>query len=95
MKCWTACLLLAWPLFALADQDGQANDLAAQVSDLDATRSPAELIEAPLAISIVSREEILRARPAADLAEALDLVPGVFAQTSGNYAQDTRVAIRG
>ena len=98
MKCWTACLLLAWPLSAVADSadtDGQAGDLAAQIADLDATRSPAELIETPLAISVVSREEILRARPAADLAEALDLVPGVFAQTSGNYAQDTRVAIRG
>jgi iron complex outermembrane receptor protein len=95
VKWWIACLLLAWPLAAVADPDGRANDLAAQVGDLEAPRSPAELIEAPLAISVVSREEILRARPAADLAEALDLVPGVFAQTSGNYAQDTRVAIRG
>ena len=94
-----ACLLLVWPLAAVADpaerKPSQADTLTAQILDLEATRSPAQLIEAPLSISVVSREEIVPARPTADLAEALELVPGVFAQTSGNYAQDTRVSIRG
>jgi iron complex outermembrane recepter protein len=44
---------------------------------------------------VVSRDEITRGKPAADLAEALDLVPGVFAQSGRNFAQDSRVSIRG
>ena len=99
LKGWIACLLLSWPLAAAGDPEGrepsEAGVPAFELGELEATRSPAQLIETPLAISIVSREEIRTARPGADLAEALDLVPGVFAQTSGNYAQDTRVAIRG
>ena len=55
------------------------------VTDTGAARSPQELLETPLAVSVVTREELL-ARPGADLAEALDLVPGVFAQSSRNYA---------
>ncbi len=99
LKWWIACLLLAWPLVAAGDPEererSRASDPAFELGELEATRSPARLIETPLAISVVSREEILTARPGADLADALELVPGVFAQTSGNYAQDTRVAIRG
>jgi iron complex outermembrane receptor protein len=34
-------------------------------------------------------------RPGLGLDEALDLVPGVFAQSGRNFAQDTRVSIRG
>ncbi len=70
----------------------------AQGSDLRGTdpgRDPERLREEPLPISVVEREEILLGRPAVDIAEALDLVPGVFAQSSRNSAQDTRVAIRG
>lgn len=61
----------------------------------ESLRSPDRLLRTPLAVSVVEREEILRARPAIDLADALDLVPGVLAQSSENFAQDTRVAIRG
>jgi iron complex outermembrane receptor protein len=64
------------------------------LTDTGAARSPQELLETPLSVSVVTREE-LRARPASDLAEALDLVPGVFAQSSRNYAQDNRISIRG
>jgi len=94
LKWWIAGLLLSLPWVAVGDPD-ERKPLAFELEPIEATRSPADLIETPLAISVVSREEITSARPAADLAEALQLVPGVFAQTSGNYAQDTRVAIRG
>ena len=62
---------------------------------VESLRGPAEMIRAPHAVSVVSRDEIRRARPALDLAEALELVPGVYAQSSRNFAQDTRVSIRG
>ena len=83
-----ALTLLAAP--ARADDPGPLLGL----TDTEVSRSPRELLETPLSVSVVSREE-LRARPATDLAEALELVPGVFAQSSRNYAQDNRIAIRG
>lgn len=57
--------------------------------------APSRLAETPVSISVLSDDEITGARPADDLADALDLVPGVFAQSSRNAAQDTRVSIRG
>ena len=60
-----------------------------------AERRPSVLLETPASISVVSAEEILTARPALGLDEALDVVPGVFAQSARNFSQDTRVSIRG
>jgi iron complex outermembrane receptor protein len=53
------------------------------------------VIETPLAVSVVVDQEIRRARPAVTIDEALDLVPGAFAQGGRNFAQDSRVSIRG
>lgn len=61
----------------------------------DSARSPARLLETPLAISVLSAEEVRGDRPAVDLAESLSLVPGILAQSSRNFAQDTRISIRG
>ncbi len=84
-----ACLLL--PIGAPAE-----DDLArAALETTESTRSPARLIEAPLSISVVSREEFFPLRAGLGIDEALDLVPGVVAQSAQNFAQDTRVAIRG
>ena len=88
-----ALLLLLTALPARADADD--SEIIRQMRELESLRKPARLIEEPSSVSVVSGEEITRARPAADLQEALDLVPGVFAQSSRNYAQDTRVSIRG
>ncbi len=71
------------------DPDGIA------VYETEAVRAPSRLIETPQAISVVSRQEIEMGRPAITLDEALDLVPGVFAQGGRNFAQDSRVSIRG
>lgn len=58
-------------------------------------RSVEQVLRAPLAISVVSRDELTRGKPDAELVDALDLVPGVFVQSAGNFAQDSRVSIRG
>ena len=81
-------LLLGLPGPALAQVT--AEDLR----EAESLRNPERVREAPLAISVIDREE-LRARPGLDLEEALDLVPGVFPQSSRNFAQDTRISIRG
>jgi iron complex outermembrane receptor protein len=65
------------------------------LTDTEIGRSPRDLLEAPLAISTVSSDEFRRGRPGVGLDEALDLVPGVFTESARNFAQDSRVAIRG
>ena len=58
-----------------------------------ATRAPIRTLDAPLAVTVLNREE-LRARRGYGLDEVLNLVPGVLAQSrSGN--QDVRIVIRG
>jgi len=76
----------------LAD-GAEASDFA--LYETESTRSPSRVIETPAAISVVVDQEIQRARPAVTLDEALDLVPGAFAQGGRNFAQDSRVSIRG
>ena len=84
-----SCLLL--PIGAPAE-----DDLArAALETTESTRSPTRLIEAPLSISVVSRKEFFPLRAGLGIDEALELVPGVLAQSARNFAQDTRVAIRG
>ena len=62
---------------------------------IESLRNPLEPLRAPHAISVLSSDEFSGARPGLDLEEGLYLVPGVFAQSSRNFAQDTRVSIRG
>jgi iron complex outermembrane receptor protein len=85
-------LLCARPGTALAD-GADASDFA--LYETESTRSPTRVIETPAAISVVVDQEIQRGRPAVALDEALDLVPGAFAQGGRNFAQDSRVSIRG
>ena len=84
-----ACALLALALTA-ADSPTEMRDL-----EVESPRSPTRLLETPLAISVVSSEEIQAARPATSIDSAFDLVPGTFSQGGTNFAQDARVAIRG
>ncbi len=60
-----------------------------------ATRLPESLADVPAALSVVDQADIQDARATATLDEALNRVPGVFVQNSDNYAQDTRIQIRG
>ncbi len=86
-----AALFLAPAPFSTAEED--PSDFA--LYETESTRRPSVLLETPASISVISAEEIHAARPALGLDEALDLVPGVFAESSRNFAQDTRVSIRG
>lgn len=88
-------VLAGAPPATAAAQDEDAAGPPLGLTDTRAARSPRALLETPLSVSVVSRDELHAARPAAGLEEALELVPGSFAQSSRNYAQDTRVSIRG
>jgi iron complex outermembrane receptor protein len=63
--------------------------------EVESARAPSRLLETPLAISVISSEEIQRAQPATSIESAFDLVPGTFSQGGTNFAQDARVSIRG
>jgi iron complex outermembrane receptor protein len=60
-----------------------------------ARRLPEPRSRAPASLSVLGPEEIHRHRSTVDLDEPLRRVPGVVAQSSGNFAQDLRIQIRG
>ncbi len=87
----TAVLLL--PCRELRADEDDPSGIA--LYETESTRRPSALLQTPASISVVSAEEIRRGQPATSLDEALLLVPGVFAQSGRNFAQDSRVSIRG
>lgn len=73
---------------------------AGAVFDLDpltveSTRLEQDWLEVPYSVSLVDAERIQRAEPQLTLDESLTGVPGVFIMNPHNFAQDTRIAIRG
>lgn len=60
-----------------------------------ATRLPEALGDVPASISVVEGADIRGAGPTVSIEEPLRRVPGVFAQDSGNFADDVRIQIRG
>jgi len=90
-------LLLAGLLTAAtaAAQEPEPPRLSADPIVVTASRAPQPILAAPAAISVVDQEAIQDARATVSLTEPLNRVPGVFAQDSGNFAQDVRIQIRG
>lgn len=60
-----------------------------------ATRAEHSFSTVPYSMGLIGEKEIQRANRQLTLAESLDGVPGVFIQNPWNFAQDTRIAIRG
>lgn len=60
-----------------------------------AGRSARPLAEVPAALSAVDRRELEDGRATISLDESLTRVPGLLVQSSGNFAQDLRLQIRG
>ena len=59
------------------------------------TRTNPPLNKIPLAVQLVEKQEISRARPTLGLDEALFSVPGVFIANRYNFSLDQRLSIRG
>jgi len=77
-----------------------ATEEAVRVADMEpvvvtATRLRTSLEDIPAAVSVVDREAIQLATQQLSLDESLRSVPGVFVLNPYNFAQDTRIAIRG
>ncbi len=73
---------------------------AVQATELDrvvvtATRQPDDALEVPAAVDVVDGGELRRARPALNLSEPLQRIPGVVARDRRNEAQGLQVSIRG
>ena len=60
-----------------------------------APRVPISLYKFPAAISVIGKDDIQLGQPTLSLGESLIRVPGVFIQDRFNFAQDTRISIRG
>ncbi|MBX3724627.1 MAG: TonB-dependent receptor [Xanthomonadales bacterium] len=60
-----------------------------------ATRQAEDPLTVPAAVDLLTDEDIGRARPRANLSEALQQLPGVVARDRQNQAQDQQISIRG
>lgn len=60
-----------------------------------APRLEIPLADLPAAVDVIDRDDAAQARQGLQLDEALNRIPGVFAQNRYNFAQDVRLSIRG
>lgn len=81
------------PLFGTANSLPEAFDLEPMV--VETTRFGVGGFESPTGISELDGADVHRGGLQVTLAESLGLTPGVFVLNPDNYAQDTRIAIRG
>lgn len=90
-------LLRALPLLVLylpAMGHAYADELPDTII-ITADRSPTARSQTAAALSVVDDAALRDARMTVGLDEALGRVPGLLVQSSGNFAQDTRLQIRG
>ena len=83
------------PARAFAQQTDTTHALPVDTLDVTVTRTLTPLARVPAALSVVTREQIQAARPGIGLDEALAQVPGVVVSNRYNFAQGTRISIRG
>ncbi len=91
-----ACLLLIWilGLSAIAQEDS-IPVITLDAVELKLFRSAVSQEKTPFAISQFSFSNIDPPRPEGSLDAFLAATPGLFIQNSSNYAQDSRISIRG
>ena len=78
-----------------ADAEGLDGVVALEPYVVQATRLESTAFEVPAAFSVIDQGSIQRASAQLSINEALQTVPGVFVLNPYNYAQDSRIAIRG
>ncbi|MFO8028081.1 MAG: TonB-dependent receptor, partial [Opitutales bacterium] len=79
----------------LGDEAASEEALTLDPYTVKATRLESSVLDIPAAVSVVDREMIQKASAQLSINEALRTVPGVFVLNPYNYAQDSRIAIRG
>ncbi len=92
---WAVAVAAAlWPATALA-QVPDAPDTVPLLPPITVTRVPEPLARAPLAVTVLTADELLLADPGLSLATALAAVPGASAQSRYSAARDESLALRG
>jgi iron complex outermembrane receptor protein len=98
IRCLLSCLIsvaLLSPLGAAEESVPEPEAQQLPTHTVQATRVDRPLASVPAAVSRLDAEAIQRGNWQVSLDEALETVPGVFVLNPYNYAQDTRIAIRG
>src|SRR2546426_1548652 len=98
MRAWRRLGLAAslWlPLALSAQRPDSTPPVPLLPITVSVTRAPLPLTKIPLAVQLVERAQISRARPTWGLDEALAAVPGVYAANRYNFSLDQRLSIRG
>lgn len=94
-----ALLPLALPALALVAPAAAAEDDVPVLDPVEITvtapRLATPLADLPAAVSRVDKRQATEGRQGLQLDEALNRVPGLFAQNRYNFAQDARISIRG
>jgi iron complex outermembrane receptor protein len=62
---------------------------------VNVTRSPGDLSTAPLAVTVLNRERLGRARQDMTMEDVLSGIPGVYLSNRYNFSLDQRLSIRG
>ncbi len=92
---WLGTLALVRVAAAQLPAAEEPAPLALETVVVTASRLPQPLAEVPASLSVVERDAIQTGRQTVGLEESLTRVPGVLVQSSGNFAQDARIQIRG
>ena len=84
-----------WLPLVLSAQRPDSTPVTLLPITVSVTRASLPLTKIPLAVQLVERAQISRARPTWGLDEALATVPGVYAANRYNFSLDQRLSIRG
>lgn len=101
MKFQHLCLVLVLCTFSFSVNAIQQQSLDSipiqelQEITINATRVESNSLTSPYAVTSISQSQIQTAQQQLSINDALNLVPGLFALNPDNFAQDSRVSIRG
>ena len=90
-----ASVVLAGAAVGIGAQEQAGDAPRGDAVVISSPRLPALSLDFPAATSVLSGDDVGGGRQQLGLDEPLARVPGVFAQNRYNFAQDTRIAIRG
>jgi len=80
---------------AISTASAQSPVVELEPLEISATRAELALADVAGAVTVIEGEALRQRLTPANLAEALDAVPGLFVQNAGNFSQDVRIALRG
>ncbi|HWP90943.1 MAG TPA: TonB-dependent receptor [Thermodesulfobacteriota bacterium] len=83
------------PHLSSQEMDEEDELILLEPVEVTAPRVEKLLNKVPFSVGVLEEEDIQLGRPMIGLDESLNEIPGVYAQNRYNFAQDTRISIRG